>query len=217
MKLALPKVARVFVAAYVGALIAGPAPYGFVGLVIDPFGNTHPMAIVALVLQVLVVPWLITGILAGSRLGAFAGALGILLFGQSLLLEPLFSAAYAGHAEVIMETVGIVCIGATSGWLGGYLELRIGLEAKLDNWCLWDVTGALVFALFTYTVTLGPSVAVRALEHSFPKGWPVEPRATGVYLSADAHTSHSDLGGFSYTYYTDPTGLVVLFREVCVD
>ena len=205
--------ARLLVGIYIGALLAGPPPFGCALLALG-LGAFHlPEAVVeaGFLVYFLVVPWAIAGAIVGRRLGPVAGLLGFLLFSWRVISE----VSERNLPCVVLVTGVLLLVPAAFGWLGGRLVSHRRAGTALDGWRRWRVAAVVVLLLLTYTYTVAPSVARRTLHARFANNWPadsskVRARAYGVYVGVDGLTGSK--GDFPDVYYTDPTGLVFLYK-----
>ena len=212
----LTTVARLVVGIYVGALLVGPPPFGFVYLVLNFPWVTFPPLLVVL----LITPWMAAGFIAGRRMGALAGLLGLFLLPRFFLLALSTLCFPRSHIVSIQSCLIAFVIGALlvagSGWLGGWLSSRWNVGKGLNGWRHWRVAGLVVLLLLAYTYTMGPSVALNTLRARFGAPKPVRSAAeataypAGVYVGVDGITANK--WGSPETYYTDPTGLVFLYK-----
>jgi hypothetical protein len=185
--------ARLLVAMYVGALLAGPAPFGF-------FFISLPIG------------WIAAGVAAGRRFAPLGGLLAFLLM-ETPMVVPDILKSVVGIQPWSLLTVGLqfALTAAGMSWLAGWLASRSRVGAALDGWRGWRAAAVLVLLISVYTFTIGPSVAARTLPARFPKQFPAgssrKIHACGVYIGIDGRTG----GDFPDIYYTDPSGLVFLF------
>ncbi|HUV04698.1 MAG TPA: hypothetical protein VMX94_06280 [Armatimonadota bacterium] len=215
----LTALARLVVGIYVGALLVGPGPFGFASL---PFRTRSIAFATTLMVVLLIIPWMAAGFIAGRRIGALAGLLGLFL----LQWQPVSVLRTLGFppSDVLSILIYLlaILIGAVlvagSGWLGGWLSSRLEVGKALNGWRHWRIAGLVVLLLAAYTYTIGPGVALNTLRARFGTPKPVRSGATikakayaaGVYAGVDGITANR--WGFPDTYYTDPTGLVFLYK-----
>ena len=186
-------IARIIAAAYIGALIAGPAPFGWASITLERNSEAVGVASVAVVF---IIPWLIAGFIAGRRLTLLAAPIGYLFWQHHLLLQ----------VDGLLMVLCVIPI--LSGLLGVWLSGRWGIVRSLHEWRHWWAVGLAALLLATYTSTLGPSVACQAMTAKFK---PAEPDKIIAHTEG-AYIAFEGLEGYHYLYYTDPTGLVYLYK-----
>lgn len=200
-------IARVIVAAYIGALIAGPAPFGWGSAAF--LGHMPPPIGVSMLLSVLVVPWLIAGFLAGPRLGLLAAPIGY-FFWQSHFIRQSVSE----DLRFTLAFMLYVIIPLAVGWMGTLLASRMAVGRSLQQWRRWRTVGIIALVLGVYTCTIAPGLALRAMQTRFSAIWPSDPEkvkayAAGAYTGVDMRTNQ---WGIPDTCYLDPSGLIFFYK-----
>jgi len=223
---AITALARLLVAAYMGALLIGPAPWGYPLWGYGWFWLRYvPQVVLGLLYMAIpfVVPAAIAGFLAGRRIGALAGLLAAVLT-QGYWFQAFFQAGrHAQGLLPILLTVpfiyGLSLFGlpVLFGWLGGLLSSRLVVGRALNEWRHWRKFGLVAVLMLIYAFTLGKSVALHTIHSKFAKIWPSDTTkirvwSAGVYPAVDGVTGCKGCG-FPDTYYTDPTGLVFLYKR----
>ena len=177
-----------------------------------------------------VVPAAVAGFLAGRRMGALAGLLGAVLT-QGYWFQVFFHINLEFDGSVLsllaipiiyglpLFGYGLPLFGlpALFGWLGGLLSSRLVVGRALDGWRHWRKFGLVAALLLIYAFTLGKTVAFHTVHSKFAKIWPSDTTkirvwSAGVYPAVDGVTGCKACG-FPDTYYTDPTGLVFLYKH----
>lgn len=210
-------IARLLVAAYIGMLLAGPEPFGFMSFYLKKPTIPQDMVLPLLLILILALPWLIAGFIAGKRMGAFAGLIGFLLFDGYFLSQLLLRNVPAHNLLRAVLFLGVLLLIPTAfGWFGGWLESRWRAGRMLDGWRSWKAAGIVVLLLLTFTYTLGQSMALHNLHIKFTRDWPadsskIKAYAAGAYVAVDGITGCKGCG-FPDTYYMDPTGLAFLYK-----
>ena len=213
MKRLLPSIARLLVAAYVGAVIAGPTPFGFIEFLRLPPHLPGWIQVMLLASALIVLPCLVAGLIAGRRLGVLAAVLSFVLSQHPMLASIIFAlsehrvAPNAGVPAQLLDFVLIPLILAGAvGFLGGFVGSRSKLGRRLDSWRGWQAAGGLVLALLLYSFTVGPRVAAHRLQTAFPgpiEANEVRVQRCGIYFGAET----VDIGLMAYT---DPSGLILI-------
>lgn len=194
-------VSRVLAAAYLGTLLAGPAPLGFSSIFL---GENNLLAGKLMLAAVMIIPWLIAGLAAGRRLGIYAAVAGLLFWEW----RPLTG----GMAVLLLMVIPLPLV---SAWLGSRLSSRLRVTRSLDGWRYWRTAGIVVVMLAVYTSVAGPMIAGHTMKARFDKMWParspsVQAYAMGAYVAVDGLSSGH--GGVPDTYYMDPSGLLFLYK-----
>ena len=205
--------ARLVVAVYAGALLAGPAPFGivFLGLLVSSWipGSVGVFAIGATAPIVFAIPWIAVGTIAGKRVAALSGALAFLLWQMPLLAPEIPKYGRDVFYLSIGAFMGAAFAVAVS-WIAAQFAIRHTVAKRLDGWRGWGVVALVVLLILVYTGTIGRNVAAHSLQARFPSEFPAGKnrtiRACGVYIGIDGQTG----GDFPDVYYTDPSGLVFL-------
>lgn len=149
---------RLIVAAYVGALLYGPPPLGFLGFRYGFRLQEWPVSILA-VLGLLALPWMVAGAIAGRRLGAYAGLTFFLI--QSLGL------AQTPHQAWLL-VVGLVhtpwlmliyAVPVVACYFGGWFSSRFKPVDAMTGWRGWRVIAGIVVAVTVHSFTVGPGIA----------------------------------------------------------
>jgi hypothetical protein len=206
---------RLVVAAYMGALIAGPAPYGMVLLL--PKALWHGLGLPMVLIDLFLIPWIAVGLIGGRRLGPISAPLGFLLMEWHFIAETFVKdIPWHGRPFAVVMLIAVMLIPAAVAALAASVTQRWRLSRALDNWRYWPAPAVVLLLTLTYTLTLGPSVALDAMHDKFAAVWPadtsrVKAYTAGAYLAVDGITGCEGCG-FPDTYYTDPTGLVFLFK-----
>lgn len=199
--------ARVIAAAYIGALIAGPSPFGWGSAVF--LGHMPPSIGVSILLSALVVPWLIAGFLAGRRLGLVAAPIGY-FFWQAHFVWESSSDSYKYALAFIL----IALIPFAFGWMGTLLSSRLAAGKSLEGWHHWRTVGIIALVLGAYTCTIAPGLALHAMQARFSAIWPSDPEkvkayAAGAYTGVDIRINE---WGVPDTCYLDPSGLIFFYK-----
>ena len=210
-------VSRLFVAAYLAALIAGPAPFGISGMLSKKLHAPSAIAIPLFLAMILVIPWLIAGFVAGRRLGSVAATLGFLLMEWHFIAETFVrDIPWYNRPFAVVMLIAVMLIPAAVAALGAFISRHWRLSKMLNDWRYWPVPAVILALILGYTIILGPSVALHTLRGKFAKEWPkdsskIKAYTAGVYPAVDGITGCTGCG-FPDTYYTDPTGLVFLYK-----
>lgn len=200
-------IARVIAAAYIGALIAGPAPFGWVSTCI---ANRCSASVgLTVLIATLIFPWLIAGFLAGRRLGLFAAPLGY-YFWQAHFIRESSSDSYK-YALVFML---YALVPFAFGWMGTLLSSRLAAGKSLKGWHHWWIAGFIALVLSIYTLTIAPTLALHAMHARLASIWPadseqVKAYAAGAYTGVDIRINE---WGVPDTCYLDPSGLIFFYK-----
>jgi hypothetical protein len=214
---------RLIFAAYLGALIAGPSPWGFAGVLA---GESHPNLAQPFLVALPVLAWTLTGVIGGRKMGPIAAVLGFVYMDWDLIgtflheipshhYSPTLSAISMGWRVCVAIAV-ILAFPATLSIIGAAISRNWRISKAISNWRYLPVLPLICLFMLTYTLTLGPSIALRSMQRAFPDGWSTDERQiksypAGVYIAVDGIACDDDYD-FPDTYYTDPTGLVFLFK-----
>jgi hypothetical protein len=195
-------VGRLVVAGYIGALLAGPSPFGFGSSVFEA-ANSRAIELTA-VSAVMIIPWMIVGLVAGRRLDIYAALAGLLFWEWHFLA--------GGMAALILMAIPVPLV---SAWLGSWLSSRLKVARSLDGWRHWRTAGILVLVLAIYTSTVGSMIAGHTMKARFEKMWPadsstIQTYPAGAYVGADGVSEVP--GCVPDTCYMDPSGLVFLYK-----
>jgi len=220
--------ARLVACVYTAALLVGPAPWGwgygpgFISPLIRAL--PRPLLVIAVFALPYVIPALIAGFIAGRRLGVWAGLLGAMITEGYHHQVFLHGIAWSRRPALAITLTYMLIYGsalygvpALLGWLGGRLSSRSKAGRALDGWRHWSKVGVVAALLLVYAFTLGKTMALHTVRSRFAGIWPSDASkirvwSAGVYPAVDGVTGCKGCG-FPDTYYTDPTGLVFLYKR----
>lgn len=201
MKRLLPSAARVFVAAYMGALLFGPPPLGFSPTV--DFGSTIPAVLG--IAGLFLLPWIVIGVLVG-RFAVVASLLTLLALQVPFVVgEPIGYLAFLAVPAAMAVFVA---------WLSGHITRRRRIGKTLDGWRGWRVAAIAIVLLATYCYVLAPGAAIRNVRARFGDlpNLPWKAHWCGLYIAVDRKYGE-DTPRDPYTYYTDPTGSFFIYKS----
>jgi hypothetical protein len=200
-------VGRVIAAAYIGALIAGPAPFGWVSTCIANRCSTSVGLTV--LIATLIFPWLIAGFLAGRRLGLLAAPVGY-YFWQSHFIRQSVSEDF--RFTLAFMLYGLIPLAV--GWMGSLLASRMPAGKSLEGRHHWWIAGFIALVLSIYTLTIAPTLALHAMQARFASIWPADSEQVNAY-AAGAYTGVDiciNEWGVPDTCYLDPSGLIFFYK-----
>ena len=189
-------------------LLAGPSPTGYLGMA---FRGQQLTFLIFCAPVVLVLRSLISGVLAGERLGVWAGGLAALWVVHAGFLN---YSEYTHESRVISLLMYLVfmyiplALGALFGWLGGRLAIqyRISWFGSARVWTALAVVGILL-TVCAYAVGVGRAAsAVQRTDHE------TESRVyvSGILPSVVSWPYGREMRCAEVSHL-DPTGSVVLF------